>query len=380
MAEQFDVTIIGSGPGGYVAAVRGAQMGLKVAIIEKEKDARLGGTCGLRGCIPTKALLQSAHLYEKAGHFAEHGIKIENLGYDWTQVQKRKSDIVNKNAAGVTYLMKKNKITVFNGLGKITGKGKIEVALAGGKKETVETKNIIIATGSVVKPFPGFEVDGKQVVNSDQILELQYLRDTLIRELRELRTLAYIPPTDAAAEKVFPDDKFNFVTVGKLHYHKGYDVLLRAFELARRENPRLDLTILGEGEERRDLENIKKELDLNGSVRMPGFAENPYIYLKQADAFVSSSRYEGFSNVIVEALACGTPVVATDCPSANREVLREGENGWFAEVENETSLAAVLLKAAAQNLNAELIRADCRARFALEKILPLYEELFCVEQ
>ena len=180
MAEQFDVTIIGSGPGGYVAAIRAGQLGLKVAIVEKEKDAKLGGTCGLRGCIPTKALLQSAHLYEKAGHFAEHGIKIENLGFDWTQVQKRKSDIVNKNAAGVSYLMKKNKITVFNGFGKITGKGKVEVALEGGKKETIETKNIIIATGSVVKPFPGFEVDGKQVVNSDQILELQSVPKSMI--------------------------------------------------------------------------------------------------------------------------------------------------------------------------------------------------------
>jgi dihydrolipoamide dehydrogenase len=180
LAEQFDVTIIGAGPGGYVAAVRGAQLGLKVAIIEKEKDAKLGGTCGLRGCIPTKALLQSAYLYEKAGHFAEHGIKIENLGFDWAQVQKRKSSIVDKNAAGVTYLMKKNKITVFNGFGKITGKGKIEVTKDGGAKETVETKNIIIATGSVVKPFPGFETDGKQIVNSDQILELENVPKSMI--------------------------------------------------------------------------------------------------------------------------------------------------------------------------------------------------------
>jgi dihydrolipoamide dehydrogenase len=180
LAEQFDITIIGAGPGGYVAAVRGAQLGLKVAIIEKEKDAKLGGTCGLRGCIPTKALLQSAHLYDKAGHFAEHGIKIENLGYDWAQVQKRKSTIVDKNAAGVTYLMKKNKVTVFNGFGKIVGKGKIEVTKADGKKETIETKNIIIATGSVVKPFPGFETDGKQVVNSDQILELDRVPKSMI--------------------------------------------------------------------------------------------------------------------------------------------------------------------------------------------------------
>jgi dihydrolipoamide dehydrogenase len=180
LAEQFDVTIIGSGPGGYVAAVRAGQLGLKVAIIEKEKDARLGGTCGLRGCIPTKALLNAAHLYEKAGHFENFGLKVKDLSYDWTGVQKYKSDVVSKNSAGVSYLMKKNKITVFNGFGKIVGKGKVEVALDGGKKEIIETRNIIIATGSVVRPIPGFETDGKQVVNSDHILELDRVPKSLI--------------------------------------------------------------------------------------------------------------------------------------------------------------------------------------------------------
>jgi dihydrolipoamide dehydrogenase len=180
LAEQFDVTIIGAGPGGYVAAVRGAQLGLKVAIIEKEKDAKLGGTCGLRGCIPTKALLNAAHLYQKAGHFEDFGLKVKGLDFDWAGVQKYKSNIVDKNAAGVTYLMKKNKVTVFNGFGKIAGKGKVEVDLADGKKETIQTKNIIIATGSVVKPIPGFETDGKQVVNSDQILELESVPKSMI--------------------------------------------------------------------------------------------------------------------------------------------------------------------------------------------------------
>jgi len=180
LAEQYDVTIIGSGPGGYVAAVRAGQLGLKVAIVEKEKDARLGGTCGLRGCIPTKALLQSAHLYEKAGHFEQFGLKVEGLSYDFEKVQKYKNDVVAKNSAGVTYLMKKNKATVYNGFGKITGKGKIEVALDGSKTETIETKNIIIATGSVVRPIPGFETDGKQVVNSDQILELNRVPKSML--------------------------------------------------------------------------------------------------------------------------------------------------------------------------------------------------------
>jgi len=180
LAEQFDVVIIGSGPGGYVAAVRGAQVGLKVALIEKETDARLGGTCGLRGCIPTKALLNAAHLYEKAGHFENYGLKVEGLSYDFEKVQKYKSDVVTKNSAGVSYLMKKNKVTVFNGFGKIAGKGKIEVTGDNGKKQTVETKNIIIATGSVVRPIPGFETDGKQVVNSDQILELNNVPKSMV--------------------------------------------------------------------------------------------------------------------------------------------------------------------------------------------------------
>ena len=155
-----------------MAAVRAGQLGLKTAIIEKEKDARLGGTCGLRGCIPTKALLNAAHLYQKAGEFEKFGLKTGDLSYDWSGVQKYKSDVVAKNSAGVTYLMKKNKVAVYNGFGKILGPGKVEVALADGKKETIRGKNIIIATGSVVRPIPGFETDGKQVVNSDSILEL----------------------------------------------------------------------------------------------------------------------------------------------------------------------------------------------------------------
>jgi dihydrolipoamide dehydrogenase len=178
--ETFDVTIIGAGPGGYVAAVRAAQLGLKTAIVEKEKGGRLGGTCGLRGCIPTKQLLMSAHLYEQTQHLKEFGINVDGVSFDFAGVQKRKGDIVKKNSDGVSYLMKKNKVTVFNGFGKLAGAGKVEVTKEDGKKETIETKNIIIATGSVVKPFPGFEADGAKIVNSDQILELQKVPKSMI--------------------------------------------------------------------------------------------------------------------------------------------------------------------------------------------------------
>ncbi|MDT7602157.1 MAG: dihydrolipoamide dehydrogenase [Acidobacteriota bacterium] len=176
--EQFDVTIIGAGPGGYVAAIRGAQLGLKVAIIEKDK--RLGGTCGLRGCIPTKQLLMSAHIYEQMQHAADFGVQATSIQLAFADVQKRKEKVVAKNSAGVSFLMKKNKVTVFAGTAKLALPGKVEVAGADGAQQTIETKNIIIATGSVVRPIPGFETDGKTVVNSDHILELKDVPKSLV--------------------------------------------------------------------------------------------------------------------------------------------------------------------------------------------------------
>jgi len=176
--EQFDVTIIGSGPGGYVAAIRAAQLGLKAAIVEKDK--RLGGTCTLRGCIPTKALLMSAHVYEQTQHLADYGVQASEIQLAFADVQKRKEKIVMKNSKGIEFLMKKNKITVFKGTGKLALPGKVEVTGEDGKVETINTKNIIIATGSVVRPIPGFETDGQRVVNSDHILELKDVPKSLV--------------------------------------------------------------------------------------------------------------------------------------------------------------------------------------------------------
>src|SRR5438105_14181403 len=176
--EQFDVTVIGSGPGGYVAAIRAAQLGLKVALVEKDK--RLAGDCGLLGCIPTKQLLMSAHIYEQMQHAADYGVQASGIQLAFADVQKRKDKVVMKNAKGVEYLMKKNKVTVFKGSARLALPGKIEVTAEDGKKESVQTKNIIIATGSVVRPIAGFETDGKQVVNSDHILELTDVPKSLI--------------------------------------------------------------------------------------------------------------------------------------------------------------------------------------------------------
>ena len=162
--------IIGSGPGGYVAAVRAGQLGLKVAIIEKDKS--LGGTCTLRGCIPTKALLHTADVYDEFKHSKELGIVTSGLSLDFAQVQKRKDKIVMKSAKGVEYLMKKNKVQVFKGAGRIDSPGKITVIGSDGSASSIQTKSTIIATGSVVKSLPGLDIDGKHVISSDEVLEL----------------------------------------------------------------------------------------------------------------------------------------------------------------------------------------------------------------
>src|SRR5438552_3949700 len=130
MADTFDVVIIGSGPGGYVAAIRAGQLGLKTAIIERDK--KLGGTCLHRGCIPTKSLLWTAELYSHIQHAADFGINVTNPVLDWAQAQKHKQKVVDKGAGGIDFLMKKNKVTVFKGVGKVAGKGKVEVALTEG--------------------------------------------------------------------------------------------------------------------------------------------------------------------------------------------------------------------------------------------------------
>lgn len=179
MADTFDVVIIGSGPGGYVAAIRAGQLGLKTAIIEKDK--RLGGTCLHRGCIPTKALLYTSELYSHILHAAEFGINVSNPALDWAQAQKHKQKVVDKGAGGIDFLMKKNKVTVFKGTGKILGKGKVEVVLTeGSKKETLDTKNIIVATGSVVTTLPSITLDHKRILSSDSILELAVVPKKLI--------------------------------------------------------------------------------------------------------------------------------------------------------------------------------------------------------
>ncbi|MFY9571788.1 MAG: dihydrolipoyl dehydrogenase [Blastocatellia bacterium] len=176
--ESFDVTIIGAGPGGYVAAIRAGQLGLKMAIIEKDKN--LGGTCLLRGCIPTKSLLHTADLLDEFKHAKEHGIVATGVSLDFEQAQKRKGKVVLKLAKGVEFLMRKNKVQVFKGAAHIDGPGQISVTGTDGAIQKVQTKNIVIATGSVPRSLPGLSIDGEQIITSDEILELKEIPKALI--------------------------------------------------------------------------------------------------------------------------------------------------------------------------------------------------------
>ncbi|QMV00241.1 dihydrolipoyl dehydrogenase [Devosia sp. D6-9] len=179
MAEQFDFTVIGSGPGGYVAAIRAAQLGMKVAVVEKW--ATFGGTCLNIGCIPSKALLHATELFEEAGHsFSQLGIDIPAPVLNLPQMMNHKTETVASNVNGVEYLFKKNKITAFRGIGSIAAPGKVLVTPQSGPTQTIETKNIVIATGSVSANLPGIEIDEKQIVTSTGAIALDKVPERML--------------------------------------------------------------------------------------------------------------------------------------------------------------------------------------------------------
>ena len=168
---SYDLVVIGAGPGGYVAAIRAAQLGMSVAVVESRE--RLGGTCLNVGCIPSKALLQSSHLYAEAGHgLAAHGIVAPNVSFDLATMMARKDKVVDQNTKGIAFLFKKHKIAHVRGTGRIAAPGAVEVTGAAGAKQTVQAKHIIIATGSNPATVPGVTIDEQRVVSSTGALTL----------------------------------------------------------------------------------------------------------------------------------------------------------------------------------------------------------------
>src|SRR5690606_13926175 len=177
--SSFDVVVIGSGPGGYVAAIRCAQLGMKTAIIEKYST--LGGTCLNVGCIPSKALLASSHHFQEIQHFADHGIEVSGeVKVNLEKMIARKQAVVDQTSGGVKFLMDKNNITVFEGLGSFESATTIKVTKNDGSSETIEAKNTIIATGSKPSSLPFISIDKERIITSTEALKLKEVPKHLI--------------------------------------------------------------------------------------------------------------------------------------------------------------------------------------------------------
>ena len=185
MAETiYDMVIIGGGPGGYTTAIRAGQYGLKVALIEREK--KLGGTCLHWGCIPTKSILFDAEIYDHLKHAAEHGIEgVGEVTINWKTILDRKNGIITKHVKGLDFLMRKNKVTVIEGYGRLTGPTKngihsISVEAAGGEKKTIQTKNVVVATGSDARLLPGIEADADRILTNMEILVMPQIPKSMV--------------------------------------------------------------------------------------------------------------------------------------------------------------------------------------------------------
>src|SRR2546430_8396698 len=175
----YDLVVIGSGPGGYVCAIRAAQLGIKVAVVEKDKT--FGGTCLNVGCIPSKALLHASQLYDEAGHLLDRmGIKVGTPKLDLAAMMKFKDEGVDGNVKGVAFLLRKNKIETFQGAGRIADARTVEVARGDGKSDRLETKAIVIATGSDTARLPGIEIDEERIVSSTGALSLAKVPERLL--------------------------------------------------------------------------------------------------------------------------------------------------------------------------------------------------------
>jgi dihydrolipoamide dehydrogenase len=170
VAEEFDLVIIGGGNGGYIPAIRASQLGMSVALIEKREGGHLGGTCLNLGCIPTKALLQTASLLHDAKNGGEYGVKVDDVEFDYPTAAKRREQVVNQLRKGVQGLMKKNKIQVYNGVGSFIEPKKIKVDGNDGETHELEAEHVLISTGSAVTSLPGLEFDGERVISSDDVV------------------------------------------------------------------------------------------------------------------------------------------------------------------------------------------------------------------
>jgi dihydrolipoamide dehydrogenase len=308
MSDRYDVVIIGAGPGGYVAAIRAAQLGLRTACVESR--GRLGGTCLNIGCIPSKALLQSSHKFAEAGrHFAEHGVKIGKPELDLASMMGRKDNVVTTLTRGVEFLFRKNKIDWVKGKGRIAAPGRVMVSGADDDPQEIEAGSIVIATGSESSPLAGIEIDEKRVVSSTGALALDRVPGRLVvigggyiglelgsvwqrlgAKVTVVEVLDRIVPTmdrelGTALQRVLARSGMEFKLATKVaDLRTGEDDLILELEGAERQSLTSDVVLVSIGRrpytEALGLEAIGVERDEHGRVVVDdGFATNiPGIY------------------------------------------------------------------------------------------------------
>jgi dihydrolipoamide dehydrogenase len=259
MAEpHYDVVIIGSGPGGYVAAIRAGQLGLRAALVEK--DPFQGGTCLHRGCIPTKALLENAARYQEMLHADEFGLVIGEVGVDWSTIQQRKGGIVRQLAGGVAGLLRKWKVEVIQGWGRIETPREVAVHqdTGGARARTLPTRHIVVATGSVPRPIQGAPFDGERILSSDHILELPAIPRSLVVigagavgvEFASIYRAfgADVTLVEALSQLLPIEDEEVAAELAKVFRKRGMDVRTSTrFDGAERRGERVGVALSGEG-------------------------------------------------------------------------------------------------------------------------------------
>ncbi len=278
MAMNFDITFIGAGPGGYTGAIKAAQLGLKTAVVEK--DSVLGGTCLNVGCIPSKALLDSSEHFAFLQHdAAKHGISIKgNYQLDLSTMMKRKSNIVKDLNKGIDFLMKKNKIQVFHGVGKITSSQSIQVTANNKKQQDIQSKAIVIASGSVPIPLPSLPFDGERIISSTEALSLSAVPKTLIvigggavgLEMASiwLRLGAKVTLVEAASYICAGMDEILSKELKKVLIKQGMNILVDTKVIDCHLNRKKEITL--------DLESQEGQKSMKGDVCLVAIGRKPY--------------------------------------------------------------------------------------------------------
>ncbi|MGM0505672.1 MAG: dihydrolipoyl dehydrogenase, partial [Bacteroidota bacterium] len=320
MAKEFDLCVIGSGPGGYVAAIRASQLGFKTAIIEKR---HLDGVCLNIGCIPTKALLRSAEVFESIEHASDYGVNVKEFSADFGGMVKRSRNVANKMSKGVQFLMKANKVEVFMGTGAFTSPTELEVSDESGKKvETIKAKKYIVATGARPREIPPLPIDGKMVISSEQAMQLEkqpkkmvicgagaigvefaYFYNTIGTEVTLVELMDTVVPVE---------DKEIGKELGKIYKKKGINVLTESsVEKVEKKGKGVKVTVkTKKGSETLDADVVLSAVGVTGNVESLGLDKAGVKHEKGAIQVDRSTYQTSVKNIYAVGDVAGAPWLA----------------------------------------------------------------------